>query len=176
MKKLIELLSFTFQKENKIIIWILVLGFILSLLLGCFLPLPAQIKMIRPFIQQEFPEWKLTGKYGAIRSDGGSGDRYHLGCDYSVPSGTSVIAPQDGEIIISKYIGNYGNVIFIEHGFGVQTRIAHLSEFVKLRGSKVRQGDLIAYSGDTGNAKGRPHIHFETLLNGINKHPAEFIF
>lgn len=127
-------------------------------------------------MQQEYPDWKITSKYGAIRSDGGSGGRIHLGCDYSMPAGTSVIAPLDGEIIISKYMGNYGNVVFIDHGNGVQSRIAHLSEFAKLRGTKVKQGELIAYSGDTGNARGKPHVHFETLVNGKNVHPALFVF
>jgi murein DD-endopeptidase MepM/ murein hydrolase activator NlpD len=135
-----------------------------------------KIKMIRPFVESEFPQWKITSKYETIRSDGGSGERIHYGVDYSMPTGTSVIAPYDGEIIVSKYMGNYGNVVFIDHGNGVQTRIAHLSEFVKLRGSKVKQGELIAYSGDTGNAKGRPHIHFETLANGKYRHPAGYIF
>lgn len=178
MKNLINLLSWTYSKENKLIVIILVLAVLLACLIGAFAPLPAntKLKMIRPFVQSEYPEWKLTGRYGDIRSQGGSGERIHLGCDYSVPIGTSVIATADGEIIVSKYMGNYGNVIFIDHGNGIQSRIAHLSEFVKLRGAKVKQGDLIGYSGDTGNAKGRPHIHLETLANGTNKHPAYFIF
>lgn len=178
MKNLIKFLSFLFNINRITVAFILVLAIFLALLIGAFAPLPAntKMKMIRPFIEQEFPQWKLTGKYGDIRSQGGSGERIHYGTDYSMPTGTSVIAPADGEIIVSKYMGNYGNVIFIDHGNGIQSRIAHLSEFVKLRGAKVRQGDLIAYSGDTGNAKGRPHVHFETLANGTNKHPAYFIF
>lgn len=133
-------------------------------------------KMIRPFVEQEYPDWKITGAYHSIRSDGGSGSRLHWGVDYAVPVGTSVRAPADGEIILSKFMGNYGNVFYIKHDNGVQTVIAHVSEFVKLKGSKVTKGEIIGYSGDTGNAKGRPHVHFETLKDGVNVHPATFIF
>ncbi len=135
-----------------------------------------KVKMIRPFVQSEFPKWRISGKYKDLRADGGSGERIHWGVDYVIPSGTTIIAPYDGTITVSKFMGNYGNVIFIDHGNGVQSRIAHLSEFKKLAGAVVKQGEIIGHSGDTGNAKGKPHAHFETLINGIHFHPATFVF
>ena len=155
---------------------LVIIAIVMAFCFGVAVSSSEKIKMVRPFVEQEFPDWKITGAYHSIRSDGGSGSRLHWGVDYAVPVGTSVRAPADGEIILSKYMGNYGNVFYIKHDNGVQTVIAHVSEFVKLKGAKVTKGEIIGYSGDTGNARGKPHVHFETLKDGVNVHPATFIF
>ena len=128
-------------------------------------------KMIRPFNEYEFQGWYVSGKYGSQREH-----RKHWAVDYALPIGTSILAPADGVITLSKYSGSYGNLIIIDHGDGVVSKLAHLSEFIKLRGQSVSKGEVIGYSGDTGNAQGRPHVHFEVELHGQHVSPARFIF
>lgn len=178
MKNLINLLSWTYSKENKLIVIILVLAVLLACLIGAFAPLPAntKLKMIRPFIESEYPEWKITGKFYDLRPTGGDGKRGHNAIDYSMPTGTSVIAPADGKIILSKYVRGYGNVIYLDHGNGLVSILAHLSEYRKLIGSEVKKGEILAFSGDTGNSQGRPHLHWAVHLNNVPVHPSQFIF
>ncbi|MEZ4686527.1 MAG: M23 family metallopeptidase [Bacteroidia bacterium] len=68
-----------------------------------------------------------------------------------------------------------GNVIEIDHGDGIETRYAHLSDFVVQRGQKVKRGDLIGYSGRPSNGKG-PCLHYEVLVNGDHVDPLNYLF
>lgn len=103
-------------------------------------------------------------------------NKMHAGVDFGAPIGTPIYAAGDGIVTRASVMGGYGNVIDIEHGSGWSTRYAHLSRFLSgLRpGDKVRQGQVIAYSGNTGRSTG-PHLHFEVRLNGepINPNSAK---
>ncbi len=86
---------------------------------------------------------------------------FHNGVDFGIPSGTSVLAAADGKVIA---IGNngryaYGRYIAVDHGNGLVTMYGHLSSVTKKLGDKVKRGDTIAKSGNTGNSTG-PHLHF----------------
>jgi murein DD-endopeptidase MepM/ murein hydrolase activator NlpD len=93
--------------------------------------------------------------------------RAHQGVDYAAPSGTPVRAAGDGRIRFRGQRGGYGNLVEIDHGGGIVTVYGHLSRFApKTRvGSRVQQGQTIAYVGMTGLATG-PHLHYEYRLNG----------
>ena len=69
---------------------------------------------------------------------------------------------------------NMGKVIVIDHGHGLITRYAHLSDTLKRRGEKVRRGDIIAQMGSTGRSTG-PHLHYEVHLNGVPVNPEKYI-
>lgn len=99
-------------------------------------------------------------------------NKMHAGVDFGAPIGTPVYAAGDGIVRRASVMGGYGNVIDIEHGGGWMTRYAHLSRFLSgLRpGDKVRQGQIIAYSGNSGRSTG-PHLHFEIRLNGEPLNP-----
>ena len=127
-------------------------------------------KFTRPFILTEYPPWRISSSYWSKRSYG-----YHKAVDYVVPSGTSIIAPGDGIISLAKWVRGYGNLIIIDHGDGIQTWIAHLSEFSKLKNNKVSKGDVIGFSGQSGNSLNSPHIHLEIRKNGRKRNPALFI-
>ncbi len=86
---------------------------------------------------------------------------FHNGIDYAIPSGTSVLAAADGKVIA---IGNngryaYGRYIAVDHGNGLVTMYGHLNSVTKKLGDRVRRGETIAKSGNTGNSTG-PHVHF----------------
>jgi murein DD-endopeptidase MepM/ murein hydrolase activator NlpD len=93
--------------------------------------------------------------------------RAHKGVDYAAPTGTPVHAAGAGRIRFRGQKGGYGNVVEIDHGGGIVTVYGHLSRFAAAArsGSRVKQGDLIAYVGMTGLATG-PHLHYEYRVNG----------
>ena len=85
------------------------------------------------------------------------------GVDLAAPSGTSILAAADGEVIISRtggWNGGYGNYIVIRHSNGTQTLYAHNSKNSVSVGDSVRQGDVIGAIGSTGKSTGS-HLHFE---------------
>ena len=85
------------------------------------------------------------------------------GVDIGAPTGTSIVAAADGEVIISRdfgWNGGYGQYVVIKHANGTQTLYAHMSQTVAFAGQSVVQGQMIGYVGNTGRSTG-PHLHFE---------------
>ena len=91
--------------------------------------------------------------------------RMHEGIDIAVGSGTSVVAAAAGTVIVAGWSGGYGNLVVVDNGGGVATAYAHNTSVTVGVGQQVAQGQLIAYSGNTGNSTG-PHVHFEVRVNG----------
>ncbi|WP_052432861.1 M23 family metallopeptidase [Streptacidiphilus carbonis] len=87
----------------------------------------------------------------------------HTGIDFPVSTGTSVHAVTDGTVS-TKWNAYYGNMLILTAPDGTQTWYCHLSAY-KVRSGPVKAGDVIAYSGDTGNSTG-PHLHFEVHPDG----------
>ncbi|MBD2792872.1 murein DD-endopeptidase MepM [Xenorhabdus sp. 42] len=84
----------------------------------------------------------------------------HRGVDFAMPVGTPVLAVGDGEITVAKFDGAAGNFIAIRHGRQYTTRYMHLRKILVQPGQKVKRGERIALSGNTGRSTG-PHLHFE---------------
>lgn len=97
----------------------------------------------------------------------------HKGLDFAASIGTPVYATGDGKIGMAYFSGSYGNVIYLEHGHGFETRYAHLSKFAITPGERVKRGQVIGYVGTTGNSKA-PHLHYEVLYDGIHVNPINF--
>lgn len=98
--------------------------------------------------------------------------KMHKGIDFAAPTGTPILAAGDGVIKEMGYRGAYGNIIRIKHSANLTTAYAHASKFpsnLKV-GSKVKQGQVVAFVGKTGRATG-PHCHFEVIINGKNVNP-----
>jgi murein DD-endopeptidase MepM/ murein hydrolase activator NlpD len=96
--------------------------------------------------------------------------------DYAAPTGTPVKAAGAGRVVYRGVKGGFGNVVEIEHSGKVITRYGHLSRFAQGvgQGSKVEQGQVIAYVGSTGLATG-PHLHFEYIERGVFVDPQKAI-
>ncbi len=86
----------------------------------------------------------------------------HEGIDFTADIGTPVYATGDGTVTAAYRSTTYGNVIFINHGYGYQTRYAHLHDFNIRNGEPVKRGQVIGYVGNTGRSQG-PHLHYEVL-------------
>jgi murein DD-endopeptidase MepM/ murein hydrolase activator NlpD len=107
----------------------------------------------------------LTGSFGG-RSDPFTGEAgFHQGIDISTEKGQPVYATADGKIESASYAGDYGNLIVMQHGFGLATRYGHLSAFAVKPGQVVKRGQVIGYVGSTGRSTGA-HLHYEILANG----------
>lgn len=90
----------------------------------------------------------------------------HTGIDFAAMQGTNVLAWQNGKVINVQYMNSgYGYYVEIQHNNNIITRYAHASKIIVKIGQEVKQGDIIMYSGNTGNSTG-PHLHFEIIQNG----------
>jgi murein DD-endopeptidase MepM/ murein hydrolase activator NlpD len=116
----------------------------------------------------------ITSDFGQ-RTDPYTAERVmHDGLDIAAPHGKDVTAPADGTVIFAGLEGSYGNVLVIDHGYGVKTRYGHLSKVEVHPGDHVRRGDLIGAVGNTGRSTG-PHLHYEVRVNGLPENPRKFI-
>jgi len=116
----------------------------------------------------------LTSTFG-YRSSPFTGRReMHKGLDIATRSGTPIIAPADGLVVFAGREGGFGNMIILDHGYGITTRYGHCSSIDAKLGQKIKRGDVIARIGSTGRSTG-PHVHYEVAVNGVSVNPSRYI-
>jgi len=98
----------------------------------------------------------------------------HEGIDIAAPYGTRIVAPAEGRVIEVGWQEGYGLMVVIDHGYGVETRYAHMSRTAAQVGQVVSRGDLLGYVGSTGLATG-PHLHYEVRVNGRPVDPLKYV-
>jgi murein DD-endopeptidase MepM/ murein hydrolase activator NlpD len=98
--------------------------------------------------------------------------RAHTGVDYAAPTGTPVKAAGNGRIDFAGVDGGYGKMVLIQHGDRYSTLYGHLSHIATglAPGTRVHQGEIIGYVGQTGLATG-PHLHYELRIDGVPQDP-----
>lgn len=103
--------------------------------------------------------------------------RMHEGLDFRADIGTKIFATGDGVVKHAGLKGTFGRLIIIDHDFGYETYYAHLSSYAKgiKPGTKVKRGDLIGYSGQSGRVEG-PHLHYEVHQNDKAVDPLNYLF
>lgn len=114
------------------------------------------------------------GFFGADRN----GRRLHQGIDLFAEVGTPVLAVRSGRAIAAKQNRGMGKYVIIRHPGNIITIYGHLSEIYVTKGKFIRQGEVIARVGKTGNANYRdiqPHLHFEVRKNGAPQDPLEYL-
>jgi murein DD-endopeptidase MepM/ murein hydrolase activator NlpD len=116
----------------------------------------------------------LTSTMGRRTDPMTGADDYHPGLDIAGDKGQPVYATAAGIVTHADRQGSYGNLIVIDHGFGLQTRYGHLSGFQVRQGDRVQRGDLIGRLGATGRATGT-HLHYEVLANGRLLNPLRLL-
>ncbi len=110
--------------------------------------------------------WRVSSYYG----DG----RRHKGVDICAKSGTDIYAVADGKVVMSRWNGDYGYCVIIEHADGTRTLYGHAKQLCCNVGDTVSQGEVIALVGTTGQSTGN-HVHFEVIAKGRNVDPAPYI-
>ncbi|HWY62539.1 MAG TPA: peptidoglycan DD-metalloendopeptidase family protein [Rhizomicrobium sp.] len=99
---------------------------------------------------------------------------FHPGVDFAGPWGAAVTATAPGTVVFAGVRGGYGNMVEIDHGFGVHTRYGHLSRIMVAMGAKVGKGSVVGRLGSTGRSTG-PHVHYEVWYDNVVRNPSNFI-
>lgn len=123
--------------------------------------------------------WPVKGSldsgFGGRRNPfGGAGYEYHEGQDIEAEIGTPVSATANGTVLCAGWQNGYGQVIYLDHGNGLQTRYGHLSQINVSVGQTVSRGDIIGLSGSTGRSTG-PHLHYEVRINNEPVNPVRYL-
>lgn len=116
----------------------------------------------------------MTSRFGHRVSPFTGRKELHKGVDIANRKGTAILATANGIVSFAGKKGPMGNVVVIDHGHGMITRYAHLSEALKKQGDTVKRGDIIAQMGNSGRSTG-PHLHYEVHLNGVPVNPVTYI-
>lgn len=116
---------------------------------------------------------RISSSFGRRNAPTKGASTNHKGIDWATPTGTAVMASSGGTVIRAGWGSGYGYVVYIRHEDGRETRYAHLSKVLVKTGEKVKQGQKIALSGNTGRSTG-PHLHFEMHINGRPVNPLEY--
>lgn len=116
----------------------------------------------------------ITSMFGGRQSPGGIGSTNHKGVDIGTPLGTPVLAAKSGTVTSANWNGGYGECVVINHGGGNSTLYGHLSSYNVKIGDTVKQGQVIAYSGNTGRSTG-PHLHFGIIENNSWVDPLNYL-
>ena len=116
--------------------------------------------------------WPVSG--AVVSGFGMRWGRMHEGIDITASMNTPVHASAAGRVINAGWLGGYGNLVVVDHGGGLSTAYAHNTSFAVAVGDTVSAGQVIAYSGSTGDSSG-PHVHFEVRVNGSAVDPLGYL-
>ena len=101
-------------------------------------------------------------------------EAFHEGLDFTANTGTPIRAAADGIVTSAERTPDYGNIVKINHGSGLETRYAHASKLLVSPGERVVKGQIVAQVGSTGRSSG-PHLHYEIRLNGNALDPRKYL-
>ncbi len=107
----------------------------------------------------------LSSSYGRRKDPFNDEAAFHPGLDISAEYGAPVLATADATVESAGLNGAYGNMVVLDHGFGITTKYGHLSRIAVRSDARVRRGDIIGYVGSTGRSTGA-HLHYEIWMNG----------
>ncbi len=116
----------------------------------------------------------VTSRFGYRKSPFTGVREMHEGLDIATRIKSSIISPADGVVIRTGRDYGYGNVLEIDHGYGIVTRYGHNSKHLVKVGDRVKRGQLIALVGNTGRSTGS-HLHYEVIVNGVQVNPFRYI-
>lgn len=133
------------------------------------------VSVVRGLMRTPVEGARITSSFGLRVHPVLGYTRLHKGTDFAVPVGTAVYASGDGVVDFMGPHGGHGNFVRIRHKANLETAYAHLSRFAPgvVVGTAVRQGQPIAFSGNTGLSSG-PHLHYEVIVEGVQVDPMGF--
>jgi murein DD-endopeptidase MepM/ murein hydrolase activator NlpD len=116
--------------------------------------------------------WPVAGRISS--PFGPRWGRLHTGLDIAAPTGTPIRAAADGVVTTSRWLAGYGRTVILRHEDRTLTLYAHASKLLVRPGQTVKQGQVIARVGSTGNSTG-PHLHFEVIVHGRPRDPMAYL-
>jgi murein DD-endopeptidase MepM/ murein hydrolase activator NlpD len=116
----------------------------------------------------------LTSAFGNRRDPFTGGSDFHPGLDISASHGEEVLAPASGTVSMAGWNGSYGNMVVVDHGYGIVTKFGHLSSYGVMDGQQVNRGDVIGFVGSTGRSTSS-HLHYEIWVNGKLTNPMRLL-
>jgi murein DD-endopeptidase MepM/ murein hydrolase activator NlpD len=119
-------------------------------------------------------DFELTSGFGRRRDPFTRQLAFHAGLDFGAARGSKVMAAAPGQVIHAGRIGEYGNLVEIDHGMGVVTRYAHLKAIEVEVGDEVETRQVIGVIGSTGRSTAR-HLHYEVRIDDAPHDPAKFL-
>ena len=133
----------------------------------------ASIPAIQPVKKEELT--RMASGYGMRYHPILKIRKMHEGMDFTAKRGTPIYASGNGTVIRANRSPSFGNVVYINHGYGYKTVYAHMDKIATKKGKKVKRGDLIGYVGNTGRSVG-PHLHYEVHKNGRPVNPIYYYY
>ncbi|HEY7179858.1 MAG TPA: peptidoglycan DD-metalloendopeptidase family protein [Blastocatellia bacterium] len=117
----------------------------------------------------------ITDGFGTRRNPfDGAGYEPHAGLDIATNYGSAIEATADGRVIFAGAFGGYGNIVVIDHGYGITTRYGHMSQINVRMGQYITRGKVVGAVGSTGRSTG-PHCHYEVRLHDRAVNPLSYI-
>jgi len=151
-----------------------------------FVNINAEDSILRAIVEEE-DKYNLTNinvdKLSAVLfnpANGGISSEFslqekHFGVDITLPENSAVYSVSDGRVLFAEWTSETGFVIIIEHLNGLTSVYKHNSSLSKTQGEHVRRGEVIGFSGNTGELTSGPHLHFELWFEGDPVDPLDFI-
>jgi murein DD-endopeptidase MepM/ murein hydrolase activator NlpD len=143
-------------------------------------------KLIFAAYQEETPSqlWKnpfvwpiqsaVTSHFGNKRTYNGKMKSYHTGIDLKAASGTPIYPSESGKVSLAQDLFYTGNTVIVNHGYGIITLYAHLSQIKVKKEDPVDRQTLLGLSGQTGRVTG-PHLHWQIVIHSVKVSPLEFL-
>jgi len=119
-------------------------------------------------------KYRLSSSFGYRKDPVTGRSARHHGVDFATDSGNPIYVTGDGVVESVKFeFFGYGNQVVIDHGFGYKTRYAHMRNIGVVEGMKVKRGECIGESGNSGKSTG-PHLHYEVIYRGSPVNPSNY--
>ena len=127
-----------------------------------------------PPINPEKKKYRFSSSFGYRKDPFTGRSKRHSGVDFALKPGNPIYATGDGVVEAVKFeLFGYGTQVLIDHGFGYKTRYAHLKTVGVAEGMKVKRGECIGLSGNSGRSSG-PHLHYEVIYMGRHVNPYNY--
>lgn len=120
------------------------------------------------------PDTRITSQFGGRIHPIAGVQKDHKGIDFGTGMNADILSTADGIVSFAGQQNGYGNVVIIDHSFGLQSFYAHLDSYSVKTREFVKKGQIVAKSGNTGNSTG-PHLHYEIRFYGVQLDPMNFM-
>jgi murein DD-endopeptidase MepM/ murein hydrolase activator NlpD len=139
-----------------------------------FVPLPEEGNTVPVLTPLPKSKTRVTSPFGMRNHPTLKRQKMHNGIDFGSGMNAPVFAAADGKVTLAQYSRSFGNWIMVEHANGYVSIYAHLNSFNISAGLRIKKGEIIGYTGNTGRSSG-PHLHYEIRLNGTPVNPSGYL-